>query len=95
MKRILDLRGSGKTKRLMLLAKENDYIFVCFSPYLMQDKAYRYGITGIQFVSYSDFLNKHFDSPYVIDELEPFLRYTLSEKGYNTKMAGYTLSVDD
>ena len=32
MYRIIENRGTGKTSRLMLLAKENNAIFVCSNP---------------------------------------------------------------
>jgi len=56
MIRIIDSRSSGKTMRLMLLAKENNGIIVCSNPYLMREKALRYGLTGIDFISYNDFI---------------------------------------
>ena len=39
MIRIIDERGSGKTSRLMLLAKENNATFVCSNPSAMKVKA--------------------------------------------------------
>ena len=39
MYRIIEGRGTGKTSRLMLLAKENDAIFVCSNPDAMKYKA--------------------------------------------------------
>lgn len=56
MYRIIDCRGTGKTSRLLLLAKENNGIVVCALPNLMREKAYRYGLTGIDFMSYHEFV---------------------------------------
>ena len=56
MYRIIDDRGTGKTSRLMLLAKENNAVFVCANPNSMEYKAKAYGISGITFVSYGDFI---------------------------------------
>ena len=39
MYRIIDKRSSGKTSRLMLLAKENNGIIVCRNPKAMEEKA--------------------------------------------------------
>ena len=39
MYQIIDKRGSGKTSRLMLLAQENNGVFVCANPYGMREKA--------------------------------------------------------
>ena len=46
MYRIIDGRGTGKTSRLMLLAKENNGVIVCANPQKMREKAEVYG-TGI------------------------------------------------
>ena len=55
MYRIIDGRGTGKTSRLLLLAKENDGIVVCKNPDHMREKAYAYGLTGIDFASYYEY----------------------------------------
>lgn len=39
MYRIIDKKCSGKTSRLLLLAKENNGIVVCKDPQKMRDKA--------------------------------------------------------
>lgn len=93
MIRIIDGRGTGKTSRLMLLAKENDALFVCNDPHSMEVKAHAYGITDIQFVSYYDYLRFNYNSKHknvVIDELEAFLKCIL-----NGHLVGYTLSNTD
>ena len=56
MYRIIDGRGTGKTSRLMLLAKETNGTIVCGNPKAMREKALAYGIVGIDFISYNDFL---------------------------------------
>lgn len=91
MIRIIDERGSGKTSRLMLIAKEQGAIFVCKNPKAMEYKAKQYGIEGIKFVSYGEFstLLLHREK-YVIDELETF---TLD--AFGGELVGYTLSKDD
>ena len=93
MIRIIDNRGTGKTGRLMLLAKEHNALFVCNNPDAMRVKAEAYGITGIQFVSYYDYLKSNYDTNkenVVIDELETLLKYML-----NGHLIGYTLSDND
>ena len=92
MYRIIDERSTGKTGRLMLIAKETGAYFVCAKPDGMRVKAKAYGIDGINFVSYSDFIY-NFDpdiTNYVVDELENFLKIVI--KGPN--LIGYTLSKD-
>ena len=46
-------------------------IIVCKNPELMREKAYRYGITGIDFVSYASYLpnERYNDKPVYIDEI--------------------------
>ncbi len=96
MRRIINSRGTGKTSLLMLLAKENNAIFVCASPSAMINKAYRYGIVGIHFMSYDEFLNHNgLDVPYVIDELELFTKYAIEKNYIHSPMLGYTLSDED
>ena len=94
MYRIIDDRGTGKTSRLMLIAKENNALFVCSNPDAMRYKAKAYGIDGIEFISYGEFFHYYKGQrnvKYVIDELENFLRSTMF---YSTELIGYTLSVE-
>lgn len=90
MYRIIDGRGTGKTSRLLLLAKENNGIIVCADPDRMRNKAYAYGITGIDFISYSEFNPLYrYNKPIFIDELDIFLNRL------NRDIQGYTLSNED
>ena len=61
-------RGSGKTKQLMLAAKENNAIFVCSNPAAMAEKARAYGIVGLNFMSYADAVGETRDC--FIDDLD-------------------------
>ena len=93
MYRLIGKKATGKTSNLMLLAKETESVIACRNPITMQDKAYRYGITGITFVHYEDLLSKREDlrgKNVMIDEIENFVQYQLS-----TKLQGYTLSNED
>jgi hypothetical protein len=92
MYRIIDNRATGKTGRLMLLAKEHNAIIVCKDPNHMRDRAYAYGITGIDFMSYGEFHNysrTKVDKPILIDELDMYLKYI------ENKIIGYTISNED
>ena len=92
MIRIINNRGTGKTSQLMLLAKENNAIFVCSNPRAMEYKAKAYGIDGLHFISYGEFLNEPIlskEGNYVIDEIEQFLKDAFF---YNSRLIGYTLS---
>lgn len=91
MYKIIDKRGTGKTSRLMLLAKENNAIIACVNPLAMKQKAHAYGITGIDFISYSDIeAYRHSDRDIYIDELETFAKsFTYG------RLKGYTLTSED
>lgn len=91
MYRIIDSRGSGKTSRLMLLAKETNSKIACMNPSAMRAKAYTYGITGIEFISYSDLFSGEYDEDNImIDEIEVFVSNYM-----DGKLTGYTLSNED
>ena len=91
MYRIIDSRSSGKTSRLMLLAKETGSKIACSNPKAMQEKAYAYGITGVDFIPYSDLFTMKYDHDKIlIDEVESLLHnYT------DGRLIGYTLTNED
>ena len=90
MYRIIDNRSSGKTSRLMLLAKENNAAIACSNPSAMRTKAYSYGITGIDFIPYSDLFEGKYEGNVLIDELDLFVRYFI-----DAKLIGYSLTNED
>ena len=94
MYRIIEGRGTGKTSRLMLLAKENNAIFICSNPNAMEYKAKQYGIEGINFISYGEYFNhrnEYHHEKYVVDEMEAFIQQALF---YHNDLIGYTLSLE-
>ena len=98
MYRIVDDRASGKTSRLMLIAKENNALFVCSNPRAMEAKAHAYGIVGIDFISYFEYLKtmrSGEERQIVIDELEMFLKYMIQFNDGKSKLIGYTLNTGD
>ena len=91
MYRIIDNRGTGKTSRLMLLAKETNSIIACANPYAMQKKALTYGIVGLKFITYEQLLTENWNGENImIDELENFVKYHIYGK-----LTGYTLSNEE
>lgn len=92
MIKIIDKNSTGKTSRLLLLAKENDGIIVCKNPMRVKEKAAAYGILGVPCFSYKDYLltEKSTSKPVFIDEIEDFVRFLTDEK-----LAGYSLSLED
>lgn len=91
MYRIIDNKASGKTRKLMEIAKENKAVFVCSNPRAMEAKAHAYGIVGIEFIDYFTFLDDKGKEPanYVVDEIEMLLHYMF---GMNRNLTGYTLT---
>lgn len=91
MIQIIDKSSSGKTNKLLLLAKEKNATIVCENPYIMKEKAIRYGLLGLNFMSYGDYYIQDFNEiinfDYVIDDLDCFLRYYFGDK-----LIGFTLT---
>ena len=94
MYRIIDNKASGKTRKLMEIAKENKAVFVCSNPRAMEAKAHAYGIVDIEFIDYFTFLDDKGKEPanYVVDEIEMLLHYMF---GMNRNLTGYTLTNGD
>lgn len=94
MIKIVDGRGTGKTSRLLLLAKEYNGVIVCSNPNAMRVKAESYGLTGIPCYSYDDYwssstdLNYNSGVPVFIDEIDEFLAH------WDYNIMGYTASTD-
>lgn len=84
-------RDSGKTRRLLEIAKQRQAAVICKNPYAMQNKAMRYGIVGLTFYSYDQIKNalsydmKIRNNEIVIDEASDFLSYLLE-----ASVGGYT-----
>lgn len=97
MERIVDGRCTGKTRRLLEAAKEQGATVVCSNPSSFADKALQYGIVGLKFISYSDFLEGAYEpeeNAVMIDELEGLLERFSSYEPV-CRILGYTLSVGD
>jgi hypothetical protein len=91
MYQVIDVRGSGKTGRLMLLAKENNGVLVCSNPHAMESKARAYGLTGFDIISYSDYFNHNYEygKMVFIDELDNYV------KSLGNNLSGYSLTIGD
>ena len=90
MYRIISGRSSGKTYQLMELAKKNNASIACSNPSAMRQKAYSYGITGINFISYSDLFTTSYEGDVMIDELETFVHDYI-----DANIIGYSLTNED
>ena len=63
MYQVVAKRDSGKTKRLMEEALNNNGIFVCQNPYPASQKAQAYGFFGLQILSYDEFIENICEYP--------------------------------
>lgn len=91
MIRVIDGRCSGKTSKLMEIAKENNAMFVCSNPQAMEVKAHAYGISNIKFISYHDFVTSYEEGNFVIDEIELFIQAIMGDN----KLIAYSLTTGD
>lgn len=96
MKRIIDGRGTGKTYKLLVAASDQGATVVCSNPHSFADKALRYGIYGLKFLSYDELLGggNSVGEKIMIDELENFLNY-MCQYSPACQLIGYTLSNED
>lgn len=97
MYRIIDGRGTGKTSRLFLLAKEAGVSIICQCPQDMRERAYSYGITGIDFIGYQEAITTGDKSDTAkevfVDNIEQFSYYILMKNHF--KLKGFTVSNED
>lgn len=77
MVRIIGTRGIGKTRKLLQEAHENNATVVCNNVKRYVEKAHAYGIVGLNFVSYDEYLSNFDDGDtlYMIDDVEDLLKY--------------------
>lgn len=86
-------KGTGKTKVLIekVKAEGENGLLVCADPKAMRERAYEYGITGLNIISYKDLLSRGLDNcdkQTYIHDINKFLKYSF----YG--VAGYTLNID-
>ena len=89
MFRIIDKRGSGKTSRLMLLAKETGATIVCSNPEAFAYKAKAYGLEGLKFMSYDNYFSHVCENKVLIDEMDGLLQTM------DPNIIGYCLTPED
>ena len=78
-------RGTGKTKALLERVKSQNAILVCENTMEMRERAYGYGITGLNLMSYKDFnaLEK-VEEPVYIHDINKYISYgNRNVKGYS------------
>lgn len=92
MIKIIDGRSTGKTSRLILLAKEMGAAIVCSNPKYIELLAERYGITGLDIITYNQYLSSQYDynnRKILIDEVDGLL------KNLPGDCIGYSISIEE
>lgn len=96
-KYIVRENSSGKTKELLMFAKENGLLVVCRDAAAMERKAQAYGIYGLGFISYEEIARNNriysgslkLNVPFVVDEVESFLSFL-----FTNDCRGFTQTVE-
>lgn len=84
-------KGTGKTRALLEKANVENGIIVCENPDKMRERAYRYGIVGLEIISYDDLYCDRVSSgekPLYIHDINKFIAYSFRE------VKGYTLCIN-
>lgn len=80
-------RGTGKTRALIQRVKDEDAILVCDDLIAMRERAYMYGITGLNLISYEEYCKtptEQLGKPVYIHNIDGLLkRINLDTKGYS------------
>ena len=88
-------RSTGKTRKIMELAKEKNAVVICKNPAAMERKAAAYGIFGLKFHGYDEMTTLFHEDmlsedDFVVDEVTEFLSYFFA-----AKCVGFTQTEDD
>jgi hypothetical protein len=79
--------GIGKTRTLLERVKAEDGIIVCDNTIEMRERAYSYGITGLNILSYDELYEckvDRYDKNIYIHDINKFIKYSFPEvKGYS------------
>ena len=74
-KKIISRPGTGKTRLIMEHCVEEGATFVCRNPEAMRVKAYAYGFTNLDIISYIEYLQNSKEYKYncYLDDIDEFL----------------------
>lgn len=97
MIKVIDKKATGKTGRLLLLAKEQNGVVICGNPDKIRAKAHNYGIVGVDIISYEEYIDFLdgcgndilVNRPIFVDELDSLLRQL------DINIKGYSISEDE
>lgn len=93
---IIDNRNSGKTKKLLQAAHENNGIIITQDKRAFQVKARSYGYSDVKIFDYNDLAQDNYplDAPVFIHNGDKML-YWILDKYYNLNLMGFTATVED
>lgn len=89
-KYIIGENSSGKTRKMLEVAKKNNAVVVCKNPSAMKRKADNYGIFGVEFISYEEMNMGIIDAEKVsVDEIGEFFKVR-----FGVELDSFTMTVD-
>lgn len=87
---IIGTNGSGKTRKMLEEAKKSGAVVVCKHPLHMQSKSNAYGIYGLKFVGYDEFIgNVLYGEKVAVDELSEFVKHC-----FGVELDAFTMTVE-
>ena len=89
---IIGGNSTGKTRKLLEIAKESGAIVVCENPNAMMSKAHAYGIVGLHIIGYEQYMSCVSESGnlFVVDEIGKLMNYWTHGRLYS-----FTMTVDE
>ena len=92
---IIDVRGSGKTKKLLEVAREKHAIILTQDKRAFRVKAKSYGYENIKIIDYEDLENDDYDidEPILIHNADKVLDY-LFDRYYGLKPIGFSATLE-
>lgn len=93
---IINVRGSGKTKKLLEAAREKQAIILTQDKRAFKVKAHSYGYDDIQILDYEDLENDNYnlDKPILIHNADKVLNY-LFDRYYGLKPLGFSATMEE
>ena len=89
---IIGGNSTGKTRKLLEIAKESGAIVVCENPSAMLSKAHAYGIVGLHYIGYEQYMScvSVDNDLFVVDEIGKLMNYWT-----HGRLHGFTMTVDE
>ena len=93
---LIDVRGSGKTKKLLEIAREKNAIILTQDKRAFKVKAKSYGYDDVDVLDYEDLENDEYDlmKPILIHNVDKVLDY-LFDRYYGLKPIGFSATKEE